>query len=238
MIIDSLKHSVIVQFFNRIRYFISDFLTLSIKLGSGIKLLSQDNLTIIGNSPSINSKRLPLENVIVCNHFWRHPHYGRLVSGFHVISDKQFLDATDLKKFTQVCNEKLVIVCSRKIRKELIRLNVRSVILGVNYSGYRRLWIDKPVPEKLGDINYTGSTVVADLAFPLASYLKVGTIVMTGVDLDYSKGKTGYAFDVTNSKLASSWYMENLWKERAFMSVTNWVTCLAKKGVKVEWRRS
>ena len=195
-------------------------------------------MTIIGNAPEINDIELPTTNVVICNHFWRHKHYHTIKHGFHVISDKNFCMASDIDNFIKHNNQNIVIVCSKYVRKFLLNNGLfEPVILGVNYSGAWPIWDFGVRDSRINKICQTGSTVVADLALPLADFLHVKEVNIIGVTLNYGDKLDRYAFPIHHSVVASPSYMKKHFVNRATKSINHWKTYLESKGVLVKWIR-
>lgn len=197
---------------------------------------SFNHLTILGNAPTINTIDIPISNIIVCNHFWRHPHYKKIKSGYHIISDYNFILAKDIHDFIENVNQNLIIVCSKKVRRALIKRGMAHVVLfGVHYSGSWPIWRYGVKKSQLNRICQTGSTVVADIGFPLAVFLNVKKISIKGVTLDYGPSYKDYAFSVENSVLASDFYMKNIFYDRASKSLMAWIEYFEEKGGRIQW---
>lgn len=188
---------------------------------------------MLGNGPSLNLSKLPIDTVIICNHFWRHDHYQKIQSGFHIISDENFLKASDIQKFIDEVNQSICIVCSTSVRKKLLQMNINARIICFNYTGSRPIWLfgvkEKDIKKKC----QTGSTVIVDLGMPLIYALGVKKVRILGVDFDYGENHRSYAFNVKNSVLAPDWYMKKYWKKRAFQSYNHWVDLLCAEGFQV-----
>ena len=68
---------------------------------------------LLANGPSINKHaNLPCENVLIFNHFWRHPHYKVIKNGLHFISDGLFLKAEDINAFYEFIRKKTYMLAN------------------------------------------------------------------------------------------------------------------------------
>ena len=63
---------------------------------------------------------------------------------------------------------------------------------------------------RINKICQTGSTVVADLALPLADFLHVKEVNIIGVTLNYGDKLDRYAFPIHHSVVASPSYMKSI----------------------------
>ena len=235
-ILFNIKYSIFIQNIKRLFYFFFDLFNFYF-LKPKIKYPSK-KISIIGNGPSINKYSLPKNNVIICNHFWKHRHYLQINEGFHIISDNRFLHAKNIKQFFNNINNKLIIVTTHYIRKKLLENKVFGpVIIPINYSSAFPIWINEKFIKKsiLNKICYTGSTVVADIGFPLVRYLDCKFLNLYGVDLNYGKSFRSYAFNTKGLTLAENYFMETVWKKRAPKSISLWLSYLKFCNVKVKW---
>lgn len=188
---------------------------------------------ILGNGGSLNKSNLPVKDVLICNHFWRHEHYALIESGHHLISDINFIHARDIHQFIENANPSISIVCSLAVRRELIKLGLTTPILGVNYSGTFPVWRHGVKSTNIFSICFTGSTVIVDIAFPLIKAFGACEVRVLGVDFDYGQNLRSYAFNVENSKLAPDWFMKEFWQYRASKSFDEWVGFLENQGVRI-----
>ena len=110
--------------------------------------LHKKHYNLFGNGPSLNRHQLPVSNVIICNHFWRHPHYQKLRNGFHVVSDYNFVEAKDIHSFIEKQNDNLVFISTPKIISQLATRGYKGTAIEINYSGSKPRTILK-VPNSL-----------------------------------------------------------------------------------------
>ena len=231
-----IKYSFIFQCIKKLFYKFIDLFNFYY-LNSKIKYPSK-KISIIGNGPSISKYCLPKNNVIICNHFWIHSHYLKITEGFHIISDRRFLQAKNINKFFKNINNNLTIITTHYVRKKLLENKVYGpVIIPINYSSAFQIWENKNFIKKsiFNKICYTGSTVVADIGFPLVKYLNCNYLNIYGVDLNYGKSLKSYAFSSKGLKLADDYFMETIWKERAPKSIKLWINYLKFCNVKIKW---
>ena len=187
---------------------------------------------LLANGPSINThSNLPCKNVLIFNHFWRHPHYKVIKNGLHFISDRLFLETEDINIFYQNYNDQITIFTTDKIARVLRKNGYSGVIITVNYSGSRPVWRTHKLAYDLTRTLQTASTVVADFGMPFIAYTGISEVVCYGLDMDYGKDFQNYAFDATKSRTASNYYMQHLWYPRARSSIDKWVSWLQARGV-------
>ena len=233
-----LKYSFFAQKANQWRHRFWDIFTHDFEQYAALdSRFVRKKATVLGNGPSLNARAsLPIYDVLVCNHFWRHPHYAEIKSGFHLISDPLFLKADDIERFFNGLNPNLVLLTSTEIRKWLLHFGVNdAVYMPVNYSGGYPNWEYDVKKSSILKQCYTGSTVICDLGFPVLSQLKPETVELIGVDLDYGKDLKAYAFSASNSVTAPDFYMKNIWPNRAPVSVQKWIYYFRQRGIDVIW---
>lgn len=235
------KYSKEAWFLRRLKYACLNIFKCDIQENRRLKGMLKDRcIHLIANGPSLKFvSQLPQNDVIVCNHFWRHHHYSNIRSGFHVISDKKFLGAKDIKKFIENQNLSLVLITTPDIGIQLKKAGYFGAIVEVNYSGLHPVWLSQSTLNyDLTKVLHTGSTVIADFGFPLIKYISAKRVLIYGLDLDYGASGKEYAFEASNSVTEPAEFLAGKWRELSRKSVQRWIKDLEKNGVSIHFHAS
>lgn len=192
---------------------------------------------IIGGAPSINLVResnYQRNDVFILNHFWLHPFYSKIESGYHCISDKLFLKHPRINELPKLHNENVIFITTREIMSALKKLVPDAQFIIVNYSGSKPVYFERnPLTSDPCLTLQTGATVAADFAMPFVYYMGYKRLNIMGFDLDYGAKQDRYAYDVKGAIYTNRMYLADIWPRYAKKSLQRWIDKFIQSNVQV-----